>query len=69
MSPEVSVLEIVPYMQGRKGMHKNTTLFMMAKILKQILSLWIKMLVYLHYEYYVAVKTGVEISGQQIEHD
>lgn len=31
--------------------------------------LWIKILVYLHYEYYVAVKTDVEISGQQIEHN
>lgn len=68
MIPEISVLEIVPYVQGRQGMHKNTTSFMMAKILKHFI-LWIKMLVYLPYEYYVAVKTDVEISGQQIEHN
>lgn len=54
-------------------MYKSTTLFMIAKILKQVLSFMAKtVLVCLHYEYNVALKkkTDVEISGlrQQIEH-
>lgn len=61
---EISLLKVVLYVQVRKGMYKNV----MAKIWKQILSCFyhvmdLKMLVYLYYEYNVAVKKPhVEIS-------